>query len=394
MDALLTVAQATARIRQHRLSWGSTSLTLAQAGQPGTLTSPVTTDRPYPPGDRVLMDGIALVWSRYRQGQRVFPIVGVAAAGHPPLALTDPGACIEVMTGAPLPQGCDLVIPYEYLAIAAGSATITRPQDWPPYAHVDRQGSACAAGVEVLAPGHRLQPPDWGILASLGYTEVAIQRLPRTLIISTGDELVPPAVTPQPYQLRASNPYALQAALRRQGYPTVDVQVLPDDPSHWQSHYEQASQDYDQLIYTGGVSRGKRDVLPALWLSLGVTPYVQGVRQRPGKPLWFGVDHQRQTVVFGLPGNPVSCLVCLYRYVLDRPPRYGQLTEPVTFAPPLTYFLPVRVSYSPSAEVLVTPQAVQNSGDFLGLAGTDGFIELPSERCTFATGECFPLYEW
>ncbi|MCS7031753.1 MAG: molybdopterin molybdotransferase MoeA [Gloeomargarita sp. SKYG116] len=390
---MLTVEQATACIWEHLPDWGSTTLAL-DTGVTGTLASPVVTDRPYPPLDRVMMDGIALVWSRYQGGQRVFPITGTAIAGHPPVVLADPQACIEVMTGAPLPQGCDLVIPYEYLDINGSVATIVRPQDWPPYAHVDRQGSSAPAQQEVLAPGHRLKPPDWGIVASLGYTRVNVQRFPRTLIISTGDELVAPDVSPQPYQLRQSNPYALRAALRQHGYPDVDVLVLPDDENKLRAVYEQASQDYDQLIYTGGISQGKRDLLPKLWREMGVTCYVQGVRQRPGKPLWFGVDHQRQTVVFGLPGNPVASLVCLYRYVLQLTPRYGKLTEPVVFTPPLTYFLPVRVHYSPQADIWVTPQPVKNSGDFLGLAGTDGFIELPAERSEFGVGECFPLYGW
>ncbi|MCS6960202.1 MAG: molybdopterin molybdotransferase MoeA [Pseudanabaenaceae cyanobacterium SKYGB_i_bin29] len=386
---------ATNLVRDNLPNWGTTDLSLAHP-RDSILAINITTDRDYPPIDRVMMDGISLAWEQYHKGQREFPIIATATPGKPPLQLTNPHSCIEVMTGAPLPGGCDLVIPYEYLRIQAKTAFIVQEENWSPYANIHRQGTDLSAGQLVLAAGTALQPPQWGILASLGYTEITVKKLPRTLIVTTGDELIPPHQTPKPYQLRQSNIYALRSALLKHGYQAADVDtiVLPDDYQMLKEHYQKATQNYEQLIYTGGVSQGKYDFLPSIWSEVGVTCYVHGVKQRPGKPFYFGVDHNYKTAIFGLPGNPVSSLVCLYRYVLSVAPRWAKLATPVVFPLPLTYFLPVRISYSPTAEVLATPVPVNNSGDFLSLANTDGFIELPSDRDEFNAGECFPLYYW
>jgi len=142
------------------------------------------------------------------------------------------------------------------------------------------------------------------------------------------------------------------------------------------------------------VSKGKFDYLPQLWQQQGVQQYIHGVAQRPGKPLWFGIDHQRQTAVFGLPGNPVSSLVCLHRYLLETPVLYARLAAPVHFEKPLAYFLPVKLETTQNAELVAHPRPMQNSGDFLALADTDGFVELPAEQQTFAAGECYRYIPW
>ncbi|URR35445.1 molybdopterin molybdotransferase MoeA [Thermosynechococcus sp. HN-54] len=390
---MISVEAALDLIQQHLPDWGTETLSLTDP-RCGRLAVTIASDRPYPPIDRIMMDGIALNWAAYQSGQRAFPILGVVPAGEVPPILTDTQACFEVMTGAALPQGCDLVIPYEALEIRDGIAHILHPEAWSPYQFVHRCGSDAAAGQPVLAAGTPLHSPAWGILASVGQTEVCVRRTPRTQIIATGNELIPPDHVPQPHQLRLSNAYALMAALKRQGYPHVSITHLPDDPVQLATHYRQASQEYDLLIYCGGVSKGKFDYLPQLWRDQGVQEYIHGVAQRPGKPLWFGVDHRQQTAVFGLPGNPVSSLVCLHRYVLDIPPLYACLASPFSFEKPLTYFLPVKLETTKTAELIAHPRPMQNSGDFLALADSDGFLELPASQGVFAAGECYRYFPW
>lgn len=390
---MLSVSEATHLVQQYLPDWGSEQLNLNNCIT-GRLAETITTDRAYPPIDRVMMDGIALSFDTYNQGQRSFSIAGTAFPGAPPLQLDDPLTCLEVMTGAPLPIGCDLVIPYEYIHINGGIASIHTDQEWSVFAHIHRRGSDLSAHREVLKAGTVLQPPHWGILASLGHTQIEVTRSPRTLIIGTGDELIDPQAIPEPYQLRRSNIYALRSALQKYGYSTVEVISLGDDYQELKEHYQKAVPTYEQLIYTGGISKGKRDFLPAVWSEMGVTCYVQGVRQKPGKPLYFGVDQRHKTAIFGLPGNPVSSLICLYRYILPIAPFWVKLMAPVNFLPPLTYFLPVKISSRATAEIWAEPRPVNNSGDFLGLADSDGFVELPSDRSEFWAGEWFPFYPW
>ncbi|MFN4067243.1 MAG: molybdopterin molybdotransferase MoeA [Thermosynechococcus sp.] len=241
---MISVDTAVHLIQQHLPNWGTEKISLSHPRY-SRLAVATTSDRPYPPIDRIMMDGIALQWAAYASGQRAFLILGVVPAGEVPPILTDEQACFEVMTGAALPQGCDLVIPYEALEIQDGVAYIHHSQPWSPYQFVHRCGSDAAAGQQVLAAGAPLHSPAWGILASVGQDKVSVRRTPRTQIIATGNELIPPDAVPQPYQLRISNAYALLAALKRQGYAHVSITHLPDDPVQLAAHYRQASQEYD-----------------------------------------------------------------------------------------------------------------------------------------------------
>lgn len=390
---MISVEEAAKLIQTHWPNWGHSPVTLEQLSSLMT-TEPILADRPYPPEHRVMMDGIAIAWPAYAQGQRAFAIVGVVAAGEPKAELGAPDSCLEVTTGCPLPQGTDLVIPYEQVQIDSGIARITGEQERNAFDNVHLRGSDCPLGTEVLPPHRALNGPRWGIAASMGYPSLNCARLPRIKLISTGNELIEPHQTPQPHQLRRSNVYALRASLRLHGYDCVDLDHLMDDRPSMADHYQEHCQNYDVLIYSGGVSKGKFDYLPELWREAGVTGYIQGVRQRPGKPLWFGIDHQHNTVVLGLPGNPVSSLVCLHRYILKMPLIYAQLQEDVIFNPDLTYFLPVKIRYSPNAVIMAQPIHIKNSGEFIALADSDGFMELPRGQSRFAAGTCYQFFPW
>src|SRR5690606_27568315 len=180
---------------------------------------------------------------------------------------------------------------------------------------------------DVLLKQHSvLNGPRIGIAKSVGHLQIKCEKFPRVNIISTGDELVDVDVTPLPHQIRRSNVYALKASLERFGYQDVTLSHLNDDIEAIKNHYHDAKDRFDYLIYSGGVSKGKFDFLPSTWKELGVTEYLHGVAQRPGKPLWFGADEKSRTYVFGLPGNPVSSLVCLHRYLLNQKTIFAKLT--------------------------------------------------------------------
>lgn len=347
----------------------------------------VLADRNYPPFDRVMMDGIAVRFDQYEKGERVFAIEGVAAAGEKEKTLKS--GCLEVMTGCPLPSGADLVIQYEHLKIENGKATVVVDSPRARFDSVHKEGSDCKRGDEVLSPNSFMNGPHVGIAASMGESLEAIS--PKVLIISTGNELVDK--DPLPHEIRRSNAHALKRSMELHGYTDIILSHLDDEPQTIARHYEENSPHFDIMIYSGGVSKGKFDYLPNVWVEMGVTKQFHEVSQRPGKPLWFGVDEKRNTTVIGLPGNPVSSLVCLHRYFLPKRDMTVKLTEKVSFNKPLTYFLPVKISFN-EGTVLATPLKIKNSGEFTALAGSDGFVELKKEKDHFEAGEVVSFYPW
>ncbi len=398
---MISVADAVEIIQTHWPDFGET-LVSANDGHGEILAEPILADRDYPPVDRVMMDGIAVAWSEYNQGRRQFPILGTVAAGAPcngslrdrQCSLADPAGCLEVMTGAPLPRNCDLVIPYEDLAIDGNQVEVLNGRQRNLFEFVHPKSSDCLQGKVVLEPFAKLNGPAWSIASSFGKKEVKVKKKPRIQIISTGNELVDIDQVPEPHQLRRSNVYAVQASLQSRGFQDLQITHLPDNQGLIINHYQQAKLEYDILIYSGGISKGKFDYLPSIWSQFGVTKYIHGIAQKPGKPMYFGIDHHSQTVIIGLPGNPISSLVCLHRYFLNSPSIYAQLTSNFTFKKDLTYFLPVKLSYTPQAIVKAEPLPVKNSGEFVALANSDGFLELPQHQENFQAGECFPYYAW
>lgn len=344
-------------------------------------------DRNYPPFDRVMMDGIAVKFEDYSKGIREFKIEGVASAGEPQKTLKS--GCLEVMTGCPLPENSDLVIQYEHLKIENGMAKVIVESDRSRLDSVHPEGSDCKKGDVVLQSGHFMNGPHAGIAASMGRGFSVAS--PKVMIISTGNELVED--NPLPHEIRRSNAYALKRSMELYGFQDITLSHLTDDPLVIADHYKKHSDHCDIMIYSGGVSKGKFDYLPNVWTEMGVTKHFHEVSQRPGKPLWFGVDEKRKTTVIGLPGNPVSSLVCLHRYFLPSKQMTVKLTEDVKFNKPLTYFMPVKISFE-SGMILATPLSIKNSGEFTALAGSDGFIELDKDQDFFPKDTIVSFYPW
>ncbi len=399
---MLTPAEAEKLIAQHLPGMPVESLPLAQCAG-AVLRENIYAERDQPPFDRVAMDGIAVDSGTVRGGTRRLRIQAMQAAGDPPLSLGARDACIEVMTGAVLPANCDAVVKIEEIEALDGLATLAGGVGVEPWQNVHRRASDTAQGAFLLSAGTKLSAPEVAIVASAGMARVRVSAQPAIAVISTGNELIEPGEPILPHQIRRSNAYGIAAALRRHGFQRVADDHVPDEAARLRERLKFHLDTHDVLVLSGGVSMGKLDLVPAALQELGVRMVFHHVQQRPGKPLWFGVS-ATGSMVFALPGNPVSTLVCLARYVVpalfdsmaqaSRPQEKIALGEPVTVKSALANFMPVRVEVDEWARPWALPRPTNGSGDFTALAGTDGFVELPPGPDTFPKGFVTRLYRW
>jgi molybdopterin molybdotransferase len=371
---MISVIQAERLIRRAMKPAPTIRVPLAEAAGE-VLCKPLRADRPLPPFDRVMMDGVALSFDAWQRGCREFRVEGVQAAGQPALRRREPVGCIEVMTGAVLPGGCDCIVPVEEMETRAGWVRVTGNVERGRYLH--RAGSDARRGQVLVPAGKVLDGPALAVAASIGQTHLRVAKRPAVAIVSTGKELVDVGERPLPHQIRLSNAPALAASLRLRGFRNVTIHRTGDAPP---ARVLRAALKADIVLLTGGVSKGRFDVVPELLQRLGVREVFHRVRQRPGKPLWFGVATALRRragadapterggynkLVFGLPGNPVSCLVCLHRYLFA--PEHVELAKSLKRGT-LTVFQPVCAG---------KPVKMNTSGDFADLAKSDGFVEIP-----------------
>jgi molybdopterin molybdotransferase len=401
---MVTPAEAEKIILDHIVPFHREDCPLAHA-HGRVLRVDLVADRDLPPYDRVTLDGFALRSSVLAAGTRQFRIEAVQAAGMRSFKLgPEPEACIEVMTGAVLPEGADCVVPYEEAERAGGTMTVSAAGSRLTSGNaVHRRGDDHRANTVIVRAGTRLSGREIAVAAACGHGVLTVTQQPKIAVVSTGDELVEIDMPVAAHQIRRSNDYALRAALMSAGYPTVARFHLRDVPHEIEHLLWHIIAEYDAVIIVGGVSKGKFDFVPPQLERQGVTKGFHGVAQRPGKPMWFGVS-ARHTLVFALPGNPVSCYTCLHRYVLPALARasgatdgrrlQAALAEPVRFKPKLTYMVPVKTMSGPAGELLAMPVSTNTSGDFAGLLGTDGFVELPEEPSEFPAGAVAPYWPW
>lgn len=359
------------------------------------LREDVRADRDVPPFDRVAMDGVALRSAAVAAGRRRFAVASQQRAGEAPHTLPGPDACIEVATGAVLPHGCDAVVPVERLRLDGGVAEITGEADVRAWQAVHRRGTDLAAGMVPLRSGTRIGPAHVAALASVGAARVCVGVRPRVAVVTTGDELVAADGPVLPHQIRQSNGHTVRAALALRGFRQTPLAHAPDDAARLEQVLAEALGQADVVVVTGGVSAGRFDLVPDALARLGVARVFHGVAQRPGKPLWFGVAPDGPAV-FGLPGNPVSALVCLVRYVVpflarmegaDETPPAAVWVEALPDRPPgLTVFAPARVDGVAAATV-----PTGGSGDLVSLLPTDGFAEIAPDATARAP---LPFYGW
>lgn len=359
------------------------------------LRQEIRADRDVPSFDRVMMDGYALRTGDL-DGNRCFHVAGSAPAGKPQGVLpAGTGICLEVMTGAPLPAGADCIVPVE-LTMDTGNGGISVSLDFEAQVgrFIHRAGSDAKAGDLLLDSAVLLGSREIGVAASCGAGVLEVSRLPRIAIHATGDELVAVNAIPEAHQIRQSNGHAIRAALSRAGFAADLRASLGDDADAEDLRGSLEANDW--LIFTGAVSKGARDFIPSMLDSLGCTRLFHGVAQRPGKPAgcWIGPGGQ---VVMALPGNPVSALTGLHAFVLPALALASGLALPkqrrvvpaerIAGLSGMTWHLPVTLGDDGRA----TPAPCGNSGDFIGLLRSDGFVTLPPLGGSDAA---FPFTPW
>ncbi|HMJ67293.1 MAG TPA: molybdopterin molybdotransferase MoeA [Cyclobacteriaceae bacterium] len=390
---MISVQQAIEIINQVPFRPSAEKIPLTQAtGR--VLAEEIRADRDLPPFHRATMDGIAIAFEEFSSGRREFVVEGTQAAGQSQQSIKSKNGCIEIMTGGVLPVGSDTVVRYEDVTINNNIAIIHAPVEKAQSIHV--KGIDAIAGEVLLRHGDVISPAEVALLASVGKSEVLVYKVRSIAIVSTGDELVPVEATPMTWQIRRSNGVALASALSEMNIAS-DLFHLPDEPTILEKELKAIADQHDVVILSGGVSKGKFDYIPDTLEKIGIKKAFHQIKQRPGKPLWFGRNDTK--TVFALPGNPVSTFLCFHKYIkpwieaglgIARRQRIALLASDFTFKPDLTYFLQVKIDTS-EGRFSAVPDPGKGSGDFANLRNVDGFIELPSDRSEFKKGEPFPF---
>ncbi len=366
------------------------------------LAEPFIADRDFPPFNRATMDGIAIDVNITGENKRSFNVAGIQAAGTPPLTGSAPNSCIEIMTGAVVPEGFNTVVRYEDLDFSvsdqANVATIRQDVEVKTGQNIHSKGKDCLKNDVLVSPPCVLSPAELAIAATIGKTQIAVYEFPSVAIVGTGDELVDVDKTPELYQIRSSNVYALQALIQQAGGQSVIFKVS-DDLEPLLNALQEIVNIFNLVIITGGVSKGKFDHIPGVLERAGIEKKFHGVAQRPGKPFWFGTSES--CAVFALPGNPVSAFAGACRYILPWLKKSmglpfselicARLEEDVEFKPILTLFMQVKTRVDVYGVIWAKPVRGNNSGDFIILHQADAFIELPPEKEKFEKGETFPV---
>ncbi|NER18753.1 molybdopterin molybdotransferase MoeA [Spongiivirga citrea] len=394
--SFISYTEALDVIADHQKSFAVITVPIVDVGG-HFLAEDLIADRDFPPYNRVAMDGIAINHSSFARGVRSFPIEKTVGAGAPQVALEDVNNCIEIMTGGILPKNVDTVIRYEDLTIENGTAAINL-EEVTRRKNIHFKGMDIAQGTIIKKAGGRLSSAEINVAASIGKHELKVYKMPKAAIISTGDELVDVHETPLAHQIRRSNVYGIKNTLQEWGINS-DLKHIPDDKNEMEVIIDNLLKDYDFLVITGGVSKGKYDYLPDVLKNLGVVKQFHKIKQKPGKPFWFGVSNEGKPV-FALPGNPVSSFVCTYIYIrhwlrsslkMDTNFTYVTLAEDILFKPELTFFIESKIKNLDNGTIVATAVFGNGSGDFINLVNTDGFLILPPEKEVFKKGEVYPF---
>lgn len=363
------------------------------------LKETIVADRDFPPFNRVSMDGIAIDFNVFQNGQRAFKIEAIQPAGSPQITLQNKENCLEVMTGAVLPNNTNVVIRYEDVVIKNGVASI-QVNEVKELQNIHQKGKDRKSGDVLINKNKVISAAEIGVLATIGKSNIKVAKLPKVIIISTGDELVKVTANPLPHEIRRSNVFTLVSLLERLNISSETDHITDDKPILKQKIVNYLKQ-FDVLLFSGAVSKGKFDFLPEIFTELGVEKLFHKVTQRPGKPFWFGQTENCK--IFAFPGNPnstfVNCLAYFYPWYyksvgVEVQEETAILKEDVTFKPNLTYFLQVQLS-DKFGHLLATPIQGNGSGDLASLVNADAFIQLPkTEKSLFKQGENFPIIRY
>lgn len=342
-----------------------------------------------PPFDNSAMDGYAIAWSDPLP--ETWDVIGEIPAGHWPEQAVGPRQAMRIFTGAPMPPGADTVIQQEWIEQNGSTIRLIRG-DVLQGAHVRGQATQIEQGERALEMGALLTPGAIGFLANLGIATVQVRKRPVIDILVTGSELVKPGQALRAGQIYESNSHTLIAAVREEGITPREVSHVQDDMDIFRERFRHAAEGADIVLITGGISVGDHDIVRQVFEEGGVTTHFYKVKQRPGKPLFFG--QVGSTLVFALPGNPASVTSCFYQYVypcIRKMQGYQEvfletvqqpLTEGFVKKPGLTFFLKALASKDS-----VTPLSGQLSYIMRSFAPANAVIRLDEDREVYEAGE-------
>lgn len=360
------------------------------------LAEDVVADGRYPAHPRSTMDGFAV---RAADGSQERRISGEVRMGHPAPGALAAGEAMRIPTGGALPDGADAVIPVEDTDEHGGRLTLRKPPKLGDA--ITPAGEDMEPGDLIVRAGRRIDGAAMGVLATLGLVEVPVWRRPVVAIISTGDELVPPAERPRTGQVRDSNRYALAGAVRELGGEPLHVPRAHDEPEAIEASIRDGLERADAVLLTGGSSVGIRDLVPRIVERLGAPGVVvHGLRVRPGKPTVLGAIGSKP--VIGLPGNPTSALMIFCTIAAPilggitgevrrpRAPALARAGSTFEGRPGWTWFVPVRID-ADGAQRVATSLGVHSSHTSL-LARADGFVVISEDRPKIAAGEVVEVH--
>ncbi len=361
-----------------------------------------------PPFDKSMMDGYAARLADMKSGEATFDVIGEITAGYQPEDSVASGSAIRIMTGAPIPVGADVVIPVEQSEMI-GDARVKLSVDrkvglgW----NIIGSGTNMRRGENVLTAGTRIRPQEIALLAEMGQARVSVRKSPRVAILATGDELVPVEETPGPGQIRNSNARMLAAQVQAIGAEPVVLGIARDVCLNLQAKIEEGLQ-CDFLCLSGGVSAGVLDLVPSMLKKAGVEQVFHKVAMKPGKPIWFGSRESESSsacYVFGLPGNPVSSMVCFELFVAAALRRFAgkhSSAPELLDATLLVNFkqrgnrevwFPSRVSIE-NGVVVVEPTGWKGSSDLRSTVAANCSARFPAGEQHFQAGEIVKVLLW
>ena len=352
------------------------------------LAEEITADRDYPPFARSARDGFAV---RSADVPGELTVIGEVRAGEVFRGFVGPKGAVEIMTGAPMPEGADAVMMVEHTEHVGNLVRVARSLK--SGENFNAQGIEARKGGVVLTAGRRLGFAEIALLAMVGRECVSAYRRPRVAILPTGDEIVETGQTPEAFQIRNSNAWSMAVQVARAG---GDPRILPIARDNYESTRGLIEQGltHDLLLLSGGVSAGKYDIVERVLADLGAKFFFDRVLVQPGQPLVFGTA--REKFFFGLPGNPASTMVTFEVFAraavellgganeTPLPLLQARLSKDVRHKPGLTRFLPAQVSADGST---VTPEPWQGSGDVNSLARANAFLVTEPDRESWAAGD-------
>ncbi|MHB1425236.1 MAG: molybdopterin molybdotransferase MoeA [Gemmataceae bacterium] len=400
---MLQVADAQTIVRQYVRPLPPEPMTLAAAALGHVVGVDVVSDLDMPPYNKSMMDGYAVRCADLPAGKGTLRVIEEITAGQVPRQKIEAGQASRIMTGAPIPPGADAVVIVERTRLGDDNSVEIEDRPPRPGQNILPRGAEMQRGDKVLPAGTVLRPQEFGVLATVGRTTIAVHPAPRVAILSTGDELVEPDQRPEGGQIRNSNGAMLVALVCRAGGVPRYLGIARDERACLRPMVCDGLKAH-MLLLSGGVSAGKLDLVPSVLREAGVAAHFHRVEMKPGKPVFFGTAARpgggEPTLVFGLPGNPVSVLVCFELFVRPTLRRLRGHANPgphfvsAILSEDFTYRTD-RPTYHPAHLDLgeegwrVRPVPWIGSADLRALTQANGLVLFPAGEQRYRAGQSF-----